>query len=457
MCASSCAPACGCCSTRSCRSPDRSTPGHALGLRVAQPRPGEQGAPGVDAFFDRRGYSLVAGRAALVPAAGAPRDVAEAAALAGAAAILLYGASVPSGSLGVDGVVPVPVVGLDATAGAALRKALAGGANVGVSIAPLRAGPNPGYGRVAAFSSHGLAFDGGIKPELVGPGVGVVTSAPGTNPDGSPRFVAVSGTSIAAAAVAGAAAVLAQARPGLGPAGLRSALIGTADPITDGGPGLVDLPAAHAAPVATAPATVSLSRTSLRQVLVVRNLSTLSRTVSISVEGAASVHPAQVTIEPGGSQKVVVSARADASPAEGAVVLAVAGGGPQIRVPWAGSFDAPSGGLISDVAISSPVLDARALEPALLTVRLGRLADSGGSVEVTPVARFDAQLVDPNGQQLGLLTRLRDALPGTYAFALTGRAPSGSRLGPGRYTLRLLAFPTDGGRPSRAVLRFTVR
>jgi subtilisin family serine protease len=437
-------------------------PSHALGLRVAQPRPGEgSGAPRVDAFFDRRGYSLVAGRAALVPAGGAPRDVAEAAARAGAAAILLNGPRVPSGSLGVDGLVPVPVVGLGATVGAALRAALASGANVGVSIAPLRAGSNPAYGHVAAFSSQGLAFDGGIKPELVGPGVGVVTSAPGTNPDGSPRFATVSGTSIAAAAVAGAAALLAQARPGLGPDALKSALIGTADPLPTGalgaqGAGLVDLAAAHSAQVTAEPAALSLEGRALSRAIVVSNLAPLARTVSLSVEGPASVHPEQVTIGPGASMRVVVSARADASPAEGAVLLSVGGGGTPLRIPWAAS-SAPSGDLISNVRLSSSTLDAEALAPALLTVRLGRLAESAGSVAVMPVARFDAKLVDSHGQPLGLLTRLRDALPGTYAFALTGRAPSGSRLAPGRYTLRLLAFPTDGGPPTRRLVRFTVR
>ena len=435
-------------------------PSRALGLRVGQPRPGEEGsgALGVDAFFDRRGYSLVAGRAALVPAGGAPRDVAEAAARAGAAAVILDGVRVPSGSLGVDSLVPVPVVGIDAAAGAALRAALADGANVGVSIAPLPAGPNPAYGRVAAFSSQGLAFDGGIKPELVGPGVGVVTSAPGTNPDGSPRFTTVSGTSIAAAAVAGAAALLAQARPGLGPDGLKSTLIGTADPLPAGSQaaGLVDLPAAHSAQVAAEPATVSLGRGALREVVVVRNLSPLPRTVSLSVDGPATVHPGQVAIEPGGSRRVVVSASADALPAAGTVLLTVEGGGSQIRIPWAGSL-AASGDLISDVELSSSTLDARALAPALLTVRLGRLAASSGSVEVTPVARFDVELVDSHGQPLGLLTRLRDALPGSYAFALTGRAPSGSPLPPGRYMLHLLAFPTDGGRPTRHLVRFLVR
>ena len=119
-----------------------------------------------------------------------------------------------------------------------------------------------------------------------------------------------------------------------------------------------------------------------------------------------------------------------------------------------------SGDLISHVHLSSTILDAEALTPALLTLRLGRLVESAGGsgrVEVTPVARFDVKLVDPGGQPLGLLTRVRDALPGTYAFALTGRAPSGARLAPGKYVLRLLAFPTGGGPPTRHRVRITVR
>ena len=442
-------------------------PRHALGLRVAQPRPGEEGAgsPGIGAFFDRRGYSLVAGRAALVSAGGSPHEVATAAAHAGAAAIFLDGARVPSGSLGVDGLVPVPVVGLGAAVGAALRAALSSGANVGVTIAPLRAGSNPAFARVASFSSRGLAFDGGIKPDLVGPGVGVVTSAPGTNPDGSARFETVSGTSIAAAAVAGAAALLAQARPALGPDALKSALIGTARPLATGslgaqGAGLVDLGAAGSAEVTASPATVSLSRASRRQAVVVDNLSARPRTVELSVEGGEgatlSVRPGKVTIPPGASKTVVVSDADGRSSAEGDIVLAVDGGRPPVHVPWATTFGVFSGDLISDIRLSSATLNSEAPAPALLTLRLGRLDDSAGTVAVTPVGRLDVELFDAQGQSLGLLTRVRDALPGTYAFALTGRASAGSALAPGGYTLRLLAYPTDGGRPTRRSLRFSV-
>jgi subtilisin family serine protease len=437
-------------------------PRHSIGLRVAQPRPAE--GSGNVAFFDRRGYSLVAGRAALVSATGAPRDVAEAASRAGAAAVLLDGVRLPSGSLGVDGLVPVPVIGLSATVGRALRAAVSSGANVGISIGPLRSSPNAAYGRVAAFSSQGLAFDGGIKPDLVGPGVGVVTSAPGANPDGSPRFETVSGTSVAAAAAAGAAAVLAQARPGLGPNGLKSLLVGTATPLASGslgtqGAGLTDLAAAAVARVAAEPATLSLSRATPREAITVRNVSGKPQTVRLSVAGeSVSVRPQSLTLGVGGSRKVVVRGTG-ASFAEGSVLLAV-DGGPTLRVPWATSFGAPAADLISRVHLSSSILKAEVLAPTLLTLRLGRLvepAHGSGRLEVTPVGRFEAELVGPDGQFLGLLTRVRDALPGMYAFAVTGRAPSGARLTPGSYALRLLAFPTDGGPPTRRTVRITVR
>ncbi len=429
-------------------------PLHSLGLQVAEPRPGT--ASGIDAFFDRRGFSLVAGRAALVPAGSAPRDVVEEAARAGAAAVLLDGVRVPSGSLGVDGAVPVPVIGIGAAVGRSLRAALASGANVGISIGPLRSSANPSYGRVAAFSSEGLAFDGGIKPELVGPGVGIVTAAPGTDPDGSPRFATVSGTSIAAAAVAGAAALLAQARPGLDALGLKAALVGTATPLAGAstgaqGAGLVDLTAADAAAVIAEPSTLSLARAAPREVVVVRNLSPLVRTVQLSAEGTASVRPDRLELAAGAAGTMTVRG----SPGEGAVVLAV-DGGLRTRIPVVVSDEPAARDLISRVTLSSATLDATALTPVLLTLRLGRVTTSG-NVEVRPVVRFDADLYNAGGQALGLLVRLRDALPGTYAFALTGTAPSGARLAPGRYSLRLFAYPTDGGPPTRRTLPITVR
>src|SRR5205823_12322181 len=73
------------------------------------------------------------------------------------------------------------------------------------------------------------------------------------------------------------------------------------------------------------------------------------------------------------------------------------------------------------------------------------------------VLRFDMHLLGAGGRDLGLLARLRDLLPGRYAFGLTGRGPNGSVLPAGRYSLRLLAFPAAGGRAVGRSVVFTVR
>jgi len=43
------------------------------------------------------------------------------------------------------------------------------------------------------------------------------------------------------------------------------------------------------------------------------------------------------------------------------------------------------------------------------------------------------------------------------AFGLTGRRPSGEPLPPGRYVVTLVAYPVDGGAPSRRKVGFTLR
>ena len=87
---------------------------------------------------------------------------------------------------------------------------------------------NDGLGDAAPFSSEGLAFDGGPKPEVSAAGIGLATSDPGRNEDGAARYGTLSGSSAAAALTAGAAALLAQARPDLDAAGLKQALVASA-------------------------------------------------------------------------------------------------------------------------------------------------------------------------------------------------------------------------------------
>ncbi|MDX6466356.1 MAG: methylthioxylose transferase, partial [Gaiellaceae bacterium] len=179
-------------------------------------------APRLTDFFDGKGGSIVAGRAALVPGGASPAPAAERAAAAGASAVLLYGGqALPAGGLGLQESVSVPVVSIPLATARALLAHIKAGSTATVSLGAARAVPVADQGKVASFSSSGLAFDGRVKPDLVAPGVGLATSDPGANADGSPRFVTVNGSSAAAATVAGAAALLAQARPSLGADALK--------------------------------------------------------------------------------------------------------------------------------------------------------------------------------------------------------------------------------------------
>jgi hypothetical protein len=56
-----------------------------------------------------------------------------------------------------------------------------------------------------------------------------------------------------------------------------------------------------------------------------------------------------------------------------------------------------------------------------------------------------------------MLVRLRDVLPGRYAFGVTGRGPGGVRLRPGRYVLRVVGVPVGGGPASTVDVPFRVR
>src|SRR5918994_7944936 len=236
-------------------------PQDSLQLTVARPQRqgGARSAP-LARYFDSRGYSLVAGRAALLARAGDPADAARAAVLAGAAAILVDGV-VPAGALGLDERLTVPVVGIPHVAAQALRSALARGSDVRVSLGARGVRENLRWSKIAPFSSHGLAFGGGIKPEVAAPGLELVTSDAGRNPDRTARYATLSGTSAATALAGGAAAALAQVRPGLDAAALKGALVGTSvlaagSPAAAQGAGALQPAEAAAAEVVAEPAAV---------------------------------------------------------------------------------------------------------------------------------------------------------------------------------------------------------
>ena len=448
------------------------SPRTSLSLGVARPRRDAATGPRgtlLARYFDDRGYSVVGGRAALITRTTGPTDDARSAVVAGAAAILVDGV-VPAGALGLDDRLEVPVVGLPPSVAAAVRTALARGGDVRVSLGAPGWRANERLTAVAPFSSHGLAFDGGVKPEVAIAGVELVTADPGRNPDGTARYGTISGSSAAAALAGGAAAVLAQIRPGLDAAALKGALVGTAVPTplsarTAQGAGVVDASAASAAEVIADPAAVAFGaadepgwRAARR--IVVRNVSTRRITVDVaaSAEGIAGVavtaKPARVRLPSGAKAVVTLTARVSFIPSrlgaiQGRARLEVSGGG-RVVVPWAVAFPEKGTALLGRLTLSTKSFRASDRAPAVLTVQAGQVRDRAGSRQLRPLSRLDVELWRA-GKRVGLLARLRDVLPGHYAFGLTGRGPRGGRLARGTYRLRVVALPPDGPAEAKSV------
>jgi serine protease AprX len=127
-----------------------------------------------------------------------------------------------------------------------------------------RATPAVDDDRLPAFSSRGPTRDGLAKPDVVAPGAHLASlRAPGSlieelygdSADGAYRRG--SGTSMSAGVVSGAVALLLQQRPDLSPDQVKALLRSTARPVASPDPmavgaGLVDVPAALAAPAPAA-------------------------------------------------------------------------------------------------------------------------------------------------------------------------------------------------------------
>jgi hypothetical protein len=304
-----------------------------------------------------------------------------------------------------------------------------------------------------------------------------MTSEPSAAEDGTSAFGTVNGSSAAAATVAGAGALLAQARPDLDAYALRSALAGYARPfedvsVTAQGAGLVDVGAAAAAELATQPTALAFgpaARRNWRSVrkLTIRNLSSryLRLRVTLPQTGGAGLAltaaPDRFRLRPGGKITIRIKASflgtpATSPPAEGTIQIGARSTLPA-RVPWAIPFGRDRSPLISSVRLSQKRFKPSDTTPAVLSFRAGGLSAGDGATQIQPVGRLDMVLKSSYGTTLGLLVRMRDLLPGSYAFGLTGRDPAGNTLPPGDYTLALTAVPPDGSRATRRTVTFTIR
>jgi subtilisin family serine protease len=460
-------------------------PNGVLDVGIGAPRAqttapaGYRGAVPLLDFFDKRGLSLVAGRAAVLPTGADPNGSLVNAARAGAVAVLFYGADLPAGGISLDENGPIPAVSISDDVAARMLARLGNGIQGTVSLGSIRTTSNAGGGHVAQFSSSGLAFDGRVKPNIVAPGVALETAEPGSNSDGSARYGTVNGTSVAAALVAGGAALLAQARPYLDAEALKGLLVGSARPLADDsvsgqGAGLVDVGGATATEFAATPSSLAFGRATgakwhSDQVVAIRNVSfrrvILDFHAAVTREGAApvqfDVRPLHVSLPSGRTLRVHIRASvsvrpAGTAPVEGLLVVTPAAGG-EVHVPWTILFGSRSTPGLAAVRLSTHAFHPSDDAPALLSFVAGSVPRVAGRAAVQPLSRLDLEVWSPNGGRIGLLARLRDVLPGRYSFGVTGRDPTGQLLPSGGYQLRLLAYGTEPGPPTVRTVTFTIK
>jgi hypothetical protein len=265
-------------------------------------------------------------------------------------------------------------------------------------------------------------------------------------------------------------------RPALDGPALRSLLVGYAQPggapATEVGAGTFRLGASAVGEVAAEPATLGFgiwggAHWHATRTIVVRNVS--SRRLQISLRAAAQgesealafkVVPDVLTLRVGREAKVKVTVTA-ASPPRSRLLTGVIqvspSGSETLRIPWAISFRRYSASLLPHVSLSGSSFKASDTSPAMLTVQVGNLVRDQG-IQIQPVSRLDILLYTSTGRFAGVLGRLRNLLPGSYSFGITGRSPTSVQLAPGAYELRLAAWPTLplDAQPSRAQVSFRI-
>jgi hypothetical protein len=381
---------------------------------------------------------------------------------------------VPAGALGGDDRAGIPVIGLDDAHGLKIAQAVAAGQDVTVTAGAAKYADNAGRDAVAPFSSEGLGWDDGLKPDIVLPGVAILGAEAGGG------YAAVSGTSVAAAEAAGMVAVLAAEHPDWSADRLRSALISTAAlmrgldaplaPVQAQGGGRPDAGRAAAATVVTSPVSLSLGRPGSDGVahgtLRVENLTDAARTLSLGLQRdaagdavglTAAIDPARFVLAPHAVASLPVAVRlADPSAAVGVAggwIAITPDGGPAQRVPLAVALSGPAASPIRTATLTPAVLSATST--ARLSLALGAATAPGdGTVQLAAVRSLSLELYR-GPRRIAVLYTARELLPGRYGFTVRALGAGGDALPAGRYTIVVRATGTDG-ETSRTALHLRV-
>ena len=290
---------------------------------------------------------------------------------AGAAAVIIYNNAAGrfNGTIAGGGVT-IPTVQIADTEGALIDGRLAAGPVAMTWRAGVSSFTNPTGGLISSSSSYGLSPDLALKPDIGAPG-GMIYS---TYPLEQGGYATLSGTSMASPHVAGAAALLLQARPMTPAQTVRNVLQNSADPqnwwgnpglgllddVHRQGAGMLDIDDAILATTTVEPATIAAGEGAAgpyRQPLMISNLGTDAVTYDLSFVNALSTGGVMtpsffvsnasvafaapsVTVRARRRARVWVEITPATAPVNGQyggyIVLTPQGGGQVYRVPFAG-------------------------------------------------------------------------------------------------------------------------
>ncbi len=292
---------------------------------------------------------------------------------AGAAGVVLFNNVAGRFSPTVAGTpaITIPVVAISDTEGLLIHSRLAAGPVDMTWTAVFGSSPNATGGLISSFSSYGLPPDLSLKPDLGAPG-GLIWS---TYPLEQGGYATLSGTSMASPHVAGAVALLLEARPNTPAQAVRSLLQNTAVPAPwsgnpglgsrDGtwrqGAGMLRIDAAIQATARVEPGKLALGESQAGPVPVALEVSNdgpadvtyaLSYVNSLSVrntfpnhsffssDASVSFAAPSVTVPAWGTATVLATVTPPTGPDRalygGWIALAPQGGGQTLRVPYAG-------------------------------------------------------------------------------------------------------------------------
>ena len=297
----------------------------------------------------------------------------------------------------------IPAVLIGASEGAALQGFLATRQDYPVTLEPalketVLTAPGD-FDTIALFSSYGPATgDSTIKPELVAVGTDLYTATQSYDPNGNlydpTGFTVVQGSSFAAAAVAGAVALVKQTNSALQAAQLKSAVVNTANAaisdfdangnlvnarVTAIGAGKLDAGSAVQSSVQVNPATISfgvITNTLPSRTIALTNSGKSAVTLQLAVlrrdadsKASITLSSNSVTLTPGASSSVTVRMQGSVPSAgtyEGAITIQ--GGAVNLRIPYL--YIVSDGKPYNGFALSGDGFDAEPNEVLELDVKV---------------------------------------------------------------------------------------